>query len=54
MNTNKEISKLWIQGQNSTCLVIPRKIALEHGLTDDGHVVVESTENGILIKRLDI
>jgi antitoxin component of MazEF toxin-antitoxin module len=52
--TTKGISKLWIQGQNSTCLVIPRKITVEHGLTDEDHVSVESTKDGILIKRLDV
>jgi antitoxin component of MazEF toxin-antitoxin module len=50
----KSISKLWIQGPSSVCLVIPKKIAAKHGLTDGNHVTVESTKEGILIKRLDI
>lgn len=51
---NKDISKIWIQGTSSTCLVITKKVALQHGLTDDDHVTVESTNEGILIKRLEI
>jgi len=50
----KGIAKLWIQGTNSTCLVIPKKITAELGLTDEDHVTVERTDDGILIKRLDI
>ena len=52
--TNKGISKLWIQGQNSTCLVIPRKIAKDYGLTDEDHVSVEATKDGILVRRVEI
>ena len=54
MMHTKGIAKLWIQGTNSTCLVIPKKITTEHGLTDEDHVTVESTKDGILIKRLEI
>jgi hypothetical protein len=60
MNT-KDISKIWIQGTSSTCLVIPKKVALEFGLTDESRVIVEghrcsaySTDNGILIRKLEI
>jgi hypothetical protein len=51
---NKDISKIWIQGTSSACLVIPKKVALEYGLTDESHVVVEGTANGILIRKLEI
>jgi antitoxin component of MazEF toxin-antitoxin module len=54
MYMTKSISKLWIQGNNSTCLVIPKKVASEYGLTDDNHVTVEGTKEGILIKKLEI
>jgi hypothetical protein len=53
MNT-KEISKIWIQGSSSCCCVIPKKVALQYGLTDESHVIVEGTDQGILIKKLDI
>jgi len=52
--TSKEISKIWASGNSTSCLVIPKKVALEHGLTDEDHVVVQSTKDGILIKRIDI
>ena len=45
----KEITKTWISGQNSCTLIINKKIALEYGLDSPTHVIVEGTENGILI-----
>lgn len=51
---HKEIKKIWQNGNSTSCLVIPRKFALEHGLTDESHVTVESTAEGILIERLDV
>jgi len=51
----KEVSKVWVTGQNhSATLVIPKKIALEYGLTEPSHVVVEKTKDGILIRKLQI
>jgi len=50
----KDISKIWIQGTSSCCCVIPKKIALQYGLTDDSRIVLEGTANGILIKKLEI
>ena len=51
---NKEVTKTWIQGQNSCVLVIPRSVAKEYGLDTPSHVVVQGTPDGILIKRLEI
>lgn len=56
-----EVTKTWISGQHSATLVIPRSVAVQHGLTTPSHVVVESVSEGqvmqgkgILIRRLDI
>jgi antitoxin component of MazEF toxin-antitoxin module len=51
---NKEVTKTWIQGQNSCVLVIPRSVAKEYGLDSPSHVVVEGTREGILIRKLKI
>jgi hypothetical protein len=34
--------------------LIPKKIASDYGLSDEDHVTVETTKEGILIKRLQI
>lgn len=51
---NREVTKTWIQGQNSCVLVIPRSVAKEYGLDSPSHVVVEGTSEGILIRKLEI
>jgi antitoxin component of MazEF toxin-antitoxin module len=54
-NTNsKEVTKTWVRGQNSCTLVIPRSVAKEYGLDSPSHVVVESTPQGILIRKLEV
>jgi len=51
----KEVSKVWVTGQNqSATLVIPKKIALEYGLEKPSHVVIEARPEGILIRKLEI
>jgi hypothetical protein len=51
---NKEIIKTWLTGQHSCTLVIPREFAKEYGLEEPSHVIVEGTEEGILIKKITI
>jgi antitoxin component of MazEF toxin-antitoxin module len=50
----KEITKTWISGQNSCTLIIPKSVAKEYGLESPTHVVVERTDKGILIRKLEI
>jgi antitoxin component of MazEF toxin-antitoxin module len=52
--TTKVIAKIWASGKSAACLVIPKQIATDYGLTDDDHVTVEGTKEGILIRRLEI
>jgi len=51
---NKEITRTWISGQNSCTLIIPKSVAKEYGLESPSHVIVERTERGILIRKLEI
>jgi hypothetical protein len=51
--TNKEVTKTWVTGNSSCTLVIPKKVALECGLGEPTHVVVEKTDKGILIRKLE-
>ncbi|HKU50617.1 MAG TPA: hypothetical protein VJP79_11745 [Nitrososphaera sp.] len=59
--TQKKVTSTYISGANSATLVIPKSVAMEHGLTSPSNVVVESVNPGyvipdkaILIRRLDI
>ena len=53
-NKTKRISKTWISGQNSCTLVIPKSIAKSYGLEEPANVIVEATEQGILIRKLEL
>jgi antitoxin component of MazEF toxin-antitoxin module len=52
--TNREITKIWLHNNISASLIIPVEIARKHNLTKGNHVVVEDTDQGILIRKLDI
>ena len=49
-----EIAKTWISGTRSVTLILERSIAEKYGLTEPSHVVLEATEEGILIKKLEV
>lgn len=51
---SKEISKIWLHNNISASLIIPVEIARKHNLTKGNHVVVEDTDEGILIRKLDL
>jgi bifunctional DNA-binding transcriptional regulator/antitoxin component of YhaV-PrlF toxin-antitoxin module len=53
-NNIKGISKIWLTNKISATLIIPKEIALRNGLNDDSRVVVEQTDKGILIRKLEI
>jgi hypothetical protein len=50
----REIIKTWLAGKHSCTLIIPKDFAKEYGLDKPTHVIVEGTEKGILIRKLDI
>jgi len=50
----KEIVKTWLAGQHSCTLIIPKDFAKEYGLDKPTHVIVEGTNEGILIRKLSI
>lgn len=50
----KQITRTWLSGHNSCTLVIPKSIAGRYGLSTPSHVVIEATNDGILIRKLEI
>jgi hypothetical protein len=51
-NTKIGLSKIWLTNKLSATLIIPIDIARKHGLAEPSHVVVEDTDQGILIRKL--
>jgi bifunctional DNA-binding transcriptional regulator/antitoxin component of YhaV-PrlF toxin-antitoxin module len=49
----RQISKIFIAGKISACLIIPIEIARRHGLERPSNVLVEETPRGILIRKLE-
>ena len=50
----KGISKIWMTNDISATLIIPVEIAKKHNLTKGNHVLVEDTDQGILIRKLNL
>ena len=53
-NNKTEIKKTWLTRQSSCTLVIPRRFAIEYGLDTPSHIILEKTDDGILIKKFDL
>ena len=51
---SKEITKTWITGNSSCTLVIPKGFAVEYGLDEPTHIIIEKRSAGLLIKKLEI
>ena len=50
----KDIIRSWLTGHNSCTLIIPKDFAKEYGLDKPGHVLIKGTDQGILIKKLEV
>jgi bifunctional DNA-binding transcriptional regulator/antitoxin component of YhaV-PrlF toxin-antitoxin module len=51
---NKHVVKTFLTGKISATIIIPIEIARRHGLSEPSNVTIEDTNEGILIKRLEI
>jgi len=54
MKENTEISKVWITGNSSYTIVIPKRFATDLKLDSDSYILVEKTVGGLLIRKLEI
>ena len=50
----KRVVHTFLSGKVSSTLIIPLETARKYGLEKPSDVIVEETQNGILIRRLDI
>ena len=49
-----KIAPIFLTNKISATLIIPIEIARRHGLDRPSHVVIEDTEDGILIRKLRV
>ena len=50
----KKTSQTFTTGKFSTALIIPIDIARKNGLDNHATVIVEDTENGILVRKIEL
>ena len=50
----RKIQHTWISSGNVCTLIIGKELALKHGLTEPSDVILEDTQDGILIRKLNI
>jgi hypothetical protein len=50
----KEIVKLWLQGDHYPTFTIPKEFAREYGLDKPTRIVIEKTSQGLLLKKFEI
>ncbi|TLX86252.1 MAG: AbrB/MazE/SpoVT family DNA-binding domain-containing protein [Thaumarchaeota archaeon] len=51
MSENSKFNYTYLTGKLSATLVIPIDIVKKHGLDNPSNVVIEETENGILLRK---
>lgn len=51
---SKQIVRTWITGKSSCTLVIPKDFAKEFDLDNPSHVVIKKTDEGLLIRKLNL
>lgn len=54
MSKLKEITHTFLTGNISATVIIPIKIARKYGLEQPSNIVIEETENGILIRKIEV
>ena len=53
-NGIKKIKGVYLTGKISSTLIIPIEIARKYGLDRPSNVVVEETDSGILIRKIEV
>ena len=54
MGLNRKITSTFLSGKLSATIVIPIDIARKHGLNRPSEVIVEDTEEGLLIRKINL
>ena len=51
---SKYVKPIFVSGQNSNTLILPKKLAKEYDLESGSHVVIEGTKYGIFIRKIHL
>ncbi|CAN5536255.1 hypothetical protein BH18THE2_BH18THE2_37420 [soil metagenome] len=51
---DKDITTTFLTGRTSCTLIISKDIAKRYGIDEPSHVIVEGTDIGILIRKLEV
>jgi hypothetical protein len=51
---DKDVTTTFVTGKTSCTLIISKDIAKKYGIDEPSHVVVEGTDEGILIRKLEV
>lgn len=51
---DKDVTTTFLTGKTSCTLIISKEIAKKYGIDEPSHVIVEGTNDGILIKKLEV
>jgi hypothetical protein len=51
---DKDVTTTFLTGKTSCTLIISKEIAKKYGIDEPSHVVIEGTNDGILIKKLEV
>ena len=51
---DKDVTTTFLTGKTSCTLIIGKEIAKKYGIDEPSHVVVEGTNQGILIRKLEV
>jgi hypothetical protein len=51
---DKDITTTFLTGRTSCTLIISKDIAKKYGIDEPSHVIVEGTDRGILIRKLEV
>jgi hypothetical protein len=54
MNDLRKIKHIFLTGKLSATIIIPIDMARKYGLDKPSHVTLEETDQGILIRKLEI
>jgi predicted regulator of Ras-like GTPase activity (Roadblock/LC7/MglB family) len=51
---DRDVTTTFTTGNHSTTMIISKEIAKRYGIDEPSHVVIEGTDQGILIRKLNL
>ena len=51
---DRDVTTTFLTGKTSCTLIISKEIAKKYGIDEPSHVVIEGTDQGILVRKLEL